>query len=78
MESHAEAAMCFQQALAVARDQEALGLELRAAVSVARLEHIQGRTIEARAILEPVCRRVTEGFDSPDYREAAALLKELA
>ena len=66
---------CFQQALAVARAQQALGLELRAAVSAARLARRRNRGDEARTILAPVCQRVAEGFDAADYREALAILE---
>jgi adenylate cyclase len=66
----------FQRAMTVAREQQALGLELRAAVSAARLARRRRRGDEARTILEPVCRRVAEGFDSVDYRDAIAILEE--
>ena len=71
-----EADHCFQQALTIARKQQALALELRAAVSAARLAQQRNDGDEARDILEPVCQRVTEGFDTADYRDAIALLNE--
>jgi hypothetical protein len=74
----AEAEACFQKAQAVARRQQALSLELRAAISQAQLVRREGRSdmADARAILEPVCSRLTEGFESSDWRAAAALLGE--
>jgi predicted ATPase len=51
--------------------------ELRAAVSFARLRRDQGRHAEARNLLAPVYRWFTEGFDTPDLKEAKALLDEL-
>lgn len=72
----AEAQQCFERALAIAHQQQALGLELRAAISAARLARRHGRLENLQTILLPVYRRVTEGFDTPDYLEAGALLKD--
>jgi predicted ATPase len=74
----AEAEACFQQALAVARRQEAKSLELRAATSLARLWQQQGKRTEARELLAPVYHWFTEGFDTADLHEAQALLDALA
>ena len=59
-------------------EQEAKLWELRAAVSLARLWHDQGRRAEARDLLAPVYGWFTEGFDTADLKEAKALLDELA
>ena len=72
-----EAAACFEQALAVARQSQAAAWELRAATSLARLRQQQGRRKAARVLLAPVYGRFTEGFDTADLREAKALLDEL-
>ena len=53
----------FRQALDWARRQGALSWELRAATSLARLMHDQGRAADASALLQPVYDRFTEGFD---------------
>jgi len=53
-------------------------LELRAAMSLARLLRTQERADEARALLTPLYAWFTEGFDTSDLREAKALLEELA
>jgi len=76
-DSHAEAHACFQQALDVARSQQAKSLELRAATSLGRLWQQQGKHAEARQLLAEVYGWFTEGFDTPDLREAKALLDEL-
>ena len=52
--------------------------ELRAATSVARLWRDQGKRTDARDLLAPIYGSFTEGFDTPDLKEAAALLAELA
>jgi DNA-binding NtrC family response regulator/predicted ATPase len=71
----AEAAhVCFQQALGIARDQQARSLELRAAMSLGRLWHRVGMRTEANELLAPICRWFTEGADTVDLREARALL----
>ena len=72
-----EAEACFQRALEVARRQQAKSLELRAAMSLARLWQRQGKRDEARVLLAPVYGWFTEGFDTADLQEARALLEEL-
>jgi predicted ATPase len=69
---------CFRHALDVARRQQAKSLELRAALSLARLWQSQGKRDEARELLEPVYSWFTEGFDTADLQEAKQLLDELA
>jgi predicted ATPase len=73
----AKAEAYFQRALAIARKQQAKSFELRAAMSMARLWRDQGKPDEARSLLAPVYGWFTEGFDTPDLREAKALLDEL-
>jgi predicted ATPase len=68
----------FHRALMVARGQNARGLELRAAASLARLRRYQGRPAEARDLLASIYGWFTEGVDTPDLKEAKALLGELA
>ncbi|MBV8400646.1 MAG: tetratricopeptide repeat protein [Acetobacteraceae bacterium] len=67
----------YRKALSIAVEQEAKLWELRAAVSLVRLRRDQGRLVEARDILAPVYRWFTEGFDTPDLKDAKALLDEL-
>jgi predicted ATPase len=74
----AQAEACFQQALAVARGQQAKSLELRAAVSLARLWQQQDKRTAAHELLAPVYGWFTEGFDTADLQEAKSLLEELA
>jgi predicted ATPase len=74
----ARAEACFQQALAVARCQQAKSWELRGALSLSRLWQRQGKRTEARALLAPIYGWFTEGFDTADLQEARALLAALA
>ena len=67
----------FDAALTVARAQQAKSLELRAAMSLARLWRDQGKPQQARELLAPVYGWFTEGFDTLDLKEAKALLDEL-
>jgi len=68
----------LEEALRVARRQQAKSYELRAATNLARLWGEQGRRKKARDLLAPVYGWFTEGFDTPDLKEAKALLEELA
>jgi tetratricopeptide (TPR) repeat protein len=68
----------FRRALDLARRQGALSLELRAATSLARLLRDQVRSADAKALLQPVYDRFTEGFATADLEEAKSLLEELA
>ena len=68
---------CFIGALAVARSQSSRTLELRAAMSLARLWKSQERDTEARALLQPAAACFTEGHSTTDLREAEALLRTI-
>jgi TOMM system kinase/cyclase fusion protein len=72
-----EAATCFRQALAVARQQQAKSWELRAAMSLSRLWQQRSKRQEAFDLLASVYGWFTEGFDTADLQEAKALLDEL-
>ena len=67
----------FTAALAIARRQQAKSWELRAATSYARLMREQARVREAHELLASVYGWFTEGFDTPDLKEAKGLLNEL-
>jgi len=73
-----DAETCFQQALDVSRQQQAKSLELRAAMSLARLWQHQGKRQAAYDLLAPIYGWFTEGFDTMDLQEAKALLEELS
>jgi class 3 adenylate cyclase/predicted ATPase len=74
----AQAEACFQQALGIARRQQAQAWELRAVMSLARLWQRQGKRQEAYDLLAPIYGWFTEGFDTADLQEAKALLEALA
>ena len=73
-----EAEACFQRAMDVARKQRARAWELRAASSLARLWHRQGRPRDAQRLLAEATASFTEGFDTRDLRSAKDLLDWLA
>ena len=76
--SHASAAEdLFRRSLDLARRQKALSWELRTTMSLARLQHAQGRSRDARDLLKPVYARFTEGFETADLKATKALLDEL-
>jgi predicted ATPase len=73
-----EAEACFRRAQALAHVQQAKSLELRAAMSLTRLYQRSNRKSEARPVLAECYDWFTEGFDTPDLRDARVLLGELA
>ena len=78
VEHDTEAEACFRHALDIARRQEAKSLELRAAMSLARLWQPQGKRKEAHDLLAPIYGWFTEEFDTADLQEAKTLLEALA
>jgi DNA-binding winged helix-turn-helix (wHTH) protein/predicted ATPase len=73
-----EAESCFIAAIDIARRRKAKSFELRAAMSLSRLWAAQGRAGEAHASLSGIYDWFTEGLDTPDLRDARALLEQLA
>jgi len=73
-----EAENCFVKAIDVARQQKAKSLELRATMSLCRLSQQQGKRKDARQMLKKIHAWVTEGFDTPDMKEAKLMLNELS
>jgi predicted ATPase len=68
---------CFDKALDVGRQQDALFWQLRIALSVARLKASQNQLDDARQILVPVYDRFTEGYETADLRSAGEMLESL-
>ena len=69
---------CLNEAIAVAREQSALGLELRSATDLARLLSESGEREQAQHVLCTVYEQFTEGFESADLRAARELIARLA
>ncbi|MDE5452336.1 AAA family ATPase [Bradyrhizobium sp. CSA112] len=69
-----EAESHLKKSIEVARGQSARSLELRAAISLAELWWTQGRSGEARALLEPICRSFDEGAETADLKRARAAI----
>jgi predicted ATPase len=78
MQDQGAAETSFRDAINVARQRSAKTWELRASTSLARLWLDQGKRTEARDLLAPIYGWFTEGFDTPDLKEAKALLEELS
>ncbi len=70
-----EAERCYRNAMQVAHLQGATSLELRAAMSLARLLERQRRQAMAQDVLSEAHARLTEGFDTVDLREASTRLE---
>jgi predicted ATPase len=69
---------CLTEAIAVAKAQAALALELKSTTDLARLLAESGRRDQARDTLAVVYGRFTEGFETADLQTARLLLAELA
>jgi tetratricopeptide (TPR) repeat protein len=72
------AKQAFERAIEIAHEQKAKLLELRATISLARLSAREGHSDEGRAMLAEIYNWFTEGFDTPDLKDAKALLDELS
>lgn len=73
-----KAETCFQTSLDISRRQKARTLELRAAVSLARLWLSQNRQEKARNVLEDIFNWFPEGFDTVDLKVASQLMADLS
>ncbi|MDA9982639.1 AAA family ATPase [Gammaproteobacteria bacterium] len=67
----------YQLGLEIARRRGARSFQLMGTVRLARLLRDQGNSKDARELLAPVYAQFTKGFDTPDLREAKALLDDL-
>jgi class 3 adenylate cyclase/tetratricopeptide (TPR) repeat protein len=73
----AEAESAFRRALEIGAEQQARAVELRAALSLARLRRDAGTPDVARRTLVEIYEWFTEGRDTADLREAHALIEQL-
>jgi predicted ATPase len=72
-----EAEGALQRALIIARQQQARWWELRAAKTLAKHWHEEGKDLEAYSLLQPAYSWFVEGLDTQDLKDAKALLDEL-
>ena len=72
-----EAESAFQTALNISKKQKSISLELRAATSMSRLWQEQSKAKKAKELLSDSITKHTEGFDTPDYKDAQQLLEKL-
>jgi len=70
-----DAEACLRRSIEIARHQKAKSLELRTAMVLAQLWQCQGQRQAAYDLLAPIYGWFSEGFDSPDLRNARALLE---
>ncbi|MDE0399594.1 MAG: AAA family ATPase [Candidatus Poribacteria bacterium] len=75
--SIAQAESYFQEALAIARQQDAKSWELRAALSLSELWQAQNRGEDAYNLLQPIYAWFSEGLETKDLIRAKNFLKEL-
>jgi len=67
----------YRESIALAKMMAAKAWELRTTASLARLLASEHRPDEAHAMLAEIYNWFTEGFDTPDLKEAKALLEQL-
>jgi predicted ATPase len=68
----------FRDSIAMARNMGAKAWELRTTMGLARLLTEQGHRDEAHTMLAEIYNWFTEGFDTPDLKDAKVLLDELS
>ena len=68
------AELWFHRAMEIAQEQKAIMLELRAAISLARLWMNSVKAEEGRRLLSEIYAKFSEGFSTPDLKEAMELL----
>jgi hypothetical protein len=71
----------FRRAIEMSRDQDARWWQLRATVSLARLQQRQRKSrarADVREALAAILRSFTEGLDTVDVRQAQNLVAELS
>jgi class 3 adenylate cyclase/tetratricopeptide (TPR) repeat protein len=72
-----EAEAGLRRALTIAQQQQARWWELRAATTLAKHWHDEGKYLEAYSLLQPVYGWFVEGFDTTPLKDAKALLGKL-
>jgi len=72
-----EAEAGLRRALTIAQQQQARWWELRAATTLAKHWHDEGKYLEAYSLLQPVYGWFVEGFDTTPLKDAKVLLSEL-
>jgi class 3 adenylate cyclase/tetratricopeptide (TPR) repeat protein/ABC-type transport system involved in cytochrome c biogenesis ATPase subunit len=77
LDKKGEAEAELKRALTIARRQEGRWWELRAATTLARHWHDEGKSIEAISLLQPIYSWFVEGIDAPDLTDAKTLLDQL-
>ena len=76
-EDPADKADLLRRSIALSHEQGGNLWKLRCAVDLSRLLRDEGRQTEARDLLAPIHGWFTEGFETPDLKDAKALLEEL-
>lgn len=76
-ENAEDAETWLRTAVDIAEETDALMLQLRATLDLARLCQSSHRSDEARDLIRPVLEKFTEGFETSDLRDARALLDEI-
>ena len=73
-----DAEKSFRTSLSLATSIGAKSYQLRSATSLGRLLAARGKAIDARALVDPLLKRMTEGFDTREFVDAKRLMEELS
>jgi predicted ATPase len=73
-----DAEKSFRTALSLATNIGAKSYAIRSATSLGRLLSASGKSAEARAIVEPLLKSMTEGFDTREFVDAKQLMEDLS
>jgi len=73
-----EVEVLFNQAIEIARRQRAKSIEIRAAMSLAKLWQQQGKRADAQQLLADTYNWFTEGFETADLEAARKLFNDLS
>lgn len=71
-----KAERCFLTACSIAQSQGAFAFEVRSTLSLARLWMAEGKDHEARKLLEAMCSRCADGWNSPELEQAKNLIAD--
>jgi tetratricopeptide (TPR) repeat protein len=73
-----DAEKCFRTAFSLATKIDAKSYAIRSATSLGKLLAARGEATEARAMVEPLLKDMTEGFDTREFIDAKQLVEGLS
>jgi DNA-binding SARP family transcriptional activator len=71
-----EAECCYRMAMNIAQRRYCKSSELRAIIGLTRLLRKRSNPHDVQSALAAICAEFSEGFDTPDFRQASELIQE--